>query len=74
VPYDEGFTAFVNGVETEIEKVNYAMCAVYVPAGDNTITFEYHTPYLNTGIMLTLGGWALYVGYICILMRKNKKK
>ena len=74
VPYDEGFTAYVNGVETEIEKVNYGLCAVYVPAGDNEIVFDYHTPYLNTGILLTVAGWAVWLGYMYITYRKNKVK
>ena len=44
VPYDEGFTATVNGVETEIEYVSGGMCAVLCPAGENTIVFTYMTP------------------------------
>lgn len=71
VPYDKGFTAYVNGEKAEIEKVNYGMSAVYVPAGDNTIVFEYHTPYLNVGIMLTTLGIVLYLGYI-YLVKKEK--
>ena len=74
VPYDEGFTAYVNGIETEIEKVNYGLCAVYVPAGDNEIVFDYRTPYLNTGILLTAAGWAVWLGYMYITYRKNKVK
>ena len=74
VPYDEGFTAYVNGIETEIEKVNYGLCAVYVPAGDNEIVFDYRTPYLNTGILMTAAGWAVWLGYMYITYRKNKVK
>lgn len=64
VPYDEGFTAYVNGKETEIEKVNYGMSAVYAPEGDNTITFEYRTPYLNLGISLSCAALLVYAIYI----------
>ncbi len=72
VPYDEGFTAYVNGEKAEIESVNYAMCAVYVPAGDNEITFTYRTPYLDTGIIATLAGWAVYGVYMYMTFRKKK--
>ena len=72
VPYDSGFTAYVNGVETEIEKVSYGMCAVYAPAGENEIVFTYRTPYLTTGIALTVFGWAVYAGYVLVLKKKNK--
>ncbi|MBQ5326784.1 MAG: YfhO family protein [Oscillospiraceae bacterium] len=73
LPYDDGFTAYVNGEEAEIEKVNYAMSAVYVPAGDNEIVFSYKTPYLSTGIMLTAAGWLVYSIYIAYNY-KNKKR
>ena len=71
VPYDKGFTAYVNGEETEIEKVNYALSAVYVPAGDNEIVFSYKTPYLDTGIWLTAAGWVAYGIYIFIIRKKK---
>ena len=71
VPYDEGFTAYVNGEEADIEKVNYGMSAVYVPAGDNTIEFRYRTPYLNLGIAFSVIGTAVYTAYI-ISIKKEK--
>ena len=73
LPYDDGFTAYVNGKEAEIEKVNYAMSAVYVPAGDNKIVFSYKTPYLSGGIMLTVAGWLVYSIYM-VYNYKNKKR
>ncbi len=71
VPYDKGFTAYVNGQEAEIEKVNYALSAVYVPAGDNEIVFSYKTPYLGTGMALTAAGWMVYGIYIFITKKKK---
>ena len=73
VPYDKGFTAYVNGEKADVEKVSYGMCAVYAPAGDNEIVFTYRTPYLTTGIMLTALGWAVYAGYVLILSKKKNK-
>jgi len=74
VPYDEGFTAYVNGEESEVLKVNYAMCGVYAPAGENEIVFEYSTPYLSTGIAVTLAGWAVYAVYAVLIKKKNTKE
>ena len=71
VPYDKGFTAYVNGEKAEIEKVNYALSAVYVPAGDNEVVFTYETPYLDTGILLTAVGWLVYGIYIFIIKKKK---
>ena len=42
VPYDEGFTATVDGAKTEIEKVDGGLMAVFVPAGRHRIEFTYY--------------------------------
>ncbi len=41
VPYDEGFTAYVDGVETKIVRVDYGLSAVVVPEGSHEIEFRY---------------------------------
>ena len=41
VPYDEGFTAQVDGLEVPVEKVDGGLMAVPVPAGDHEIRFTY---------------------------------
>ena len=41
VPYESGWTASVDGQETEIIKADYGLMAVYVPEGTHTITFTY---------------------------------
>ncbi len=68
--YDEGFTAYVNGVETEILKVNYGLMAVFAPSGDNEIIFEYKTPYLNLSLTISFISFIIFIGYLII----NKKK
>ncbi len=64
VPYDEGFKAYVNGKEVEIEKVNAGFMAVKVEEGISTIRFEYQTPGLIDGLYITGGAFALLVIYI----------
>ena len=41
VPYDRGFTAYVDGQEREIERVDHGLMAVCVPEGSHTIEFVY---------------------------------
>ena len=41
VPYDDGWSAKVNGQDVEIEKVDYGFMAVLCPAGSNDIQFTY---------------------------------
>ena len=66
VPYDEGWTAYVNGKETEIEKVNAGFMAVKVGAGTSTIRFEYLTPGLVDGLITTGGACVVLLAYILI--------
>ncbi|MGN0494461.1 MAG: YfhO family protein, partial [Acutalibacteraceae bacterium] len=74
VPYDEGWTAYVNGSQVEIEKVNAGFMAVKVGAGDSEIRFEYRTPGLVYGLMITGGACVLLLLYILIfsLYRKHR--
>ena len=77
VPYDEGWTATVNGRPAEIEKVNVGFMAVRVPAGDSVIRFNYMTPGLFTGIKITASSTAVFLIYILVFSlysRKHKAK
>ncbi len=73
VPYSEGFTAYVNGNKTEIDKVYDGLCAVRVPQGDNEIVFEYETPGLKVGFVITMVSAMLLSGYILLYRRFVKK-
>ncbi len=71
VPFDEGFTAYVNGEEAEILKVNYGLMAVFAPSGENEIIFEYKTPYLDLSLTLSFVSIIIYTIYLIIIKRKN---
>ena len=66
VPYDKGFTAYVNGRKTDIEKVNGGFMAIVVPAGKNEIVFDYFTYGLREGIMISAASAGIYIIY-CIV-------
>ena len=51
VPYDEGFSAQVDGVEVPIEKVDGGLMAIPVPEGSHAIRFNY----LPKGFQLCCG-------------------
>ena len=74
VPYDEGFTATINGEPATIEKVDNGLMAVLVPAGEATIEFTYHTPGLALSAGISLAGVAVYAVYLLLLYRKRKRK
>ncbi len=60
VPYDDGWTAYVNGSPVQIERVNVGFMAVKVEAGTSTIRFDYQAPGLVTGLTVT--------GSACVVM------
>ena len=74
VPYDDGFTAAVNGEPAAIEKVDNGMMAVFVPAGENEIEFTYHTPGLKVSAIVSVAGIAAYGIYLLILRKRAKRQ
>ncbi|MEG1126071.1 MAG: YfhO family protein [Oscillospiraceae bacterium] len=73
VPYESGFTAKVNGIETDIENVSGGMCAVYAPSGNNEIVFTYKTPGLSVAFIITIISIAVFGAYIIIILISRKK-
>lgn len=74
VPYDKGFTAVDgNGNELEIYKANIGFMAVKLPAGTSTVVFSYMPTGLRLGIVLSISGVLLLVGYL-VIPKINKKR
>lgn len=71
IPYDKGWSATVNGKEAEIEKVNAGFMAVRVPKGESNIRFNYTTPGLQDGILITIAAAALFIIYIITFLIYN---
>ena len=74
VPYDDGFTAYVNGQETEILQVDNGLMAVLCPAGWSSIDFVYSPAGLSlsrTVTMIAISVWLVYTGWF-IWERKRK--
>ena len=74
VPYDDGFSATVNGEPAAIEKVDDGLMAVYVPAGENEIEFTYHTPGLKVSACVSAAAFAVYGVYLLVIIRKRKSQ
>lgn len=74
VPYDAGWTAYVNGVETAIEKVDIGFMAVFAEKGINEIVFVYNTPGLKLGAAITVFSVLALVGYIVFFHFYQKRK
>lgn len=66
VPYDEGWTATVNGKAAEVEKVNAGFMAVAVDAGVSQIRFNYKNTGLSLGVTVTVCAAVIFMIYILI--------
>ena len=73
VPYDEGFTATINGSPARLEKVDNGLTALYVPAGACDIRVSYRTPGLGVSSKITAAAWVLYLVYLCVAAVRRKK-
>ena len=73
VPYESGWSATVNGEPVEIEQVSVGFMAVPVGEGENTIRFTYVTPGLSLGFYITLGAITLFLLYIVLIVRFDRR-
>ena len=73
VPFDKGWKAYVNDEPTEIIKSNIGFMSVVAPKGDNKIVFEYKTPGLKIGIIISIISGIIFIIYIVIFIKKKKK-
>ena len=74
VPYDDGFTACVNGEETEVIRVDEGLMAVLAPAGENTIDFVYQADGYSLASKVSLAALAVFVLYAGYFVWKKKKR
>ena len=52
VPYDDGFTAYVDGERTETVRYADALLAVPVPEGEHEILLSYRSPGIRGGLVI----------------------
>lgn len=71
IPYDKGWTAYVDGKEVKTEPAGEAFLTVKVPAGKHKIQMNYIPSGFYQGIGLSIGGFLIFFG-ICYYFRKKK--
>ena len=73
VPYDDGFTAYVNGEKTDILQVDEGLMAVLCPAGASSIDFVYQAAGLSASRVVTAVAIPVWVVYVaCFVLRKRR--
>ena len=72
IPYTKGWTAYVDGVETELLRANTWCMALDLGAGEHTIELHYKTPGLTLGMAATGIGLVL-LGAVALLYKRKKR-
>ncbi|MBQ9558139.1 MAG: YfhO family protein [Clostridia bacterium] len=77
IPYDAGWTAYVDGVEAEIERVNVSFMAVLVGEGEHTVEFKYVSPGVVTGAKVSAAAAGVFIVYLAadaLLSRRRRRR
>ena len=73
VPYEDGWSATVDGKPVRVEKANVGFMAVLVPAGEHTVRFNYMTPGLKSGAVITVVAAVMLIAYIIVCAKLKSK-
>ena len=73
VPYDDGFTAYVNGEKTGILRVDEGLMAVLCPAGTSSIDFVYQADGLSASRVVTAVAIPVWVVYVAYFVRRKRR-
>ncbi|MBQ8802872.1 MAG: YfhO family protein [Tyzzerella sp.] len=78
IPFDKGFTAYVNGEPAAVEVVNKAFVGVRLNKGENDVVIKYTSPFFHAGLAVSLLGFALLLYELLKtkvqkFMRKNRE-
>ena len=73
IPYSKGWKAVVNGKQAKVYRANGMFMGICVKKGRQNIRFDYMTPGLKAGAMISLIGWIGFAIYV-LHMEKYRKK
>lgn len=69
IPYDKGWTAYVNDTPVEIEKVDCGLMAIKVPGNQtSSIKFVYEQPGFTLGIIISIICGIIFLIYILLIV------
>ena len=74
VPYDDGFSAYVNGQPAEVLRVDEGLMAVLCPAGTSSIDFVYQADGLALSRTVTLAAIPVFLAYTGWFAWKKRRR
>ena len=74
LPYQKGWTAYVDGKKTDIQRVNYQYIGINLKKGTHDIKLHYQLPGIKLAFMITGCGIIAFVAIIIFnIVRKRRK-
>lgn len=73
IPYESGWSAYVDGEQVEVKSVDNAMIALDISTGTHTIEFKYTPAGFTAGLIISISAAALFALY-CFALWFLKKK
>lgn len=74
IPYDEGWTLYVDGEKTEITPLENAMICVPLKKGNHDIVLKYSPVGFRIGVAVSVVGWAIFAVMVAISIQKKRKR
>jgi uncharacterized membrane protein YfhO len=62
IPYSKGWRAYVDGKKEKLLQANVMYMALPLTAGTHHIVLKYETPYLKTGLFVSLVAFLILAG------------
>ena len=74
IPYEAGWTVYVDGKKTDITTIGEAFIGVEMEPGEHEVVFRYVPKGFWIGFIATIVSWMLLLGSISIINKQNDRK
>lgn len=72
IPYEDGWTALLDGEPVELLRLDYGFTGFYVTPGEHEFAFTYRPPMLKEGFLMASFFWLLYFILLYASSRRSK--
>ena len=72
IPYQKGWTAYVDGQKADIQKVNLMYMGIFLEPGEHEITLQFKRPGITASLCLSASGIVIFI--IALIIRRRRIK
>lgn len=70
IPYQKGWTAYVDGKKTDIKKANLMYSGLFLDAGEHQIRLEFERPGIKASLCISAAGIVIFI--IALIIRRRR--